>query len=86
MPKGDKYAKLGKYLENLNEDEIKLPYEMIEKIIGDKLPKSAYTHAQQWWSNCGRNSQAVSWMDVSYETSYVSDTYQQNVIIFKKKE
>lgn len=86
MPKGYKYAKLGEYLEKSNEDLIKLSYETIEGIIGDKLPDSAHNHAESWWSNHYGHSQAISWMDVGYMTDCVSDTYQQNAIIFIRNE
>lgn len=86
MPKGDKYAKLGEYLKKSNENLIKLSYETIEGIIGDKLPNSAYSYAESWWSNHYGHSQAVSWMDVGYKTDYVSDTYQQKAIIFIRNQ
>jgi len=86
MPKGDKYVKLGEYLENKDEDEIKLSYKAIEKIIGDKLPNSSYSHAEAWWANCNKNPQAISWMEAGFMTEWVTETYQNEIIHFIRNE
>ena len=44
------YEKFGKYLEEQNGKPFYIKFEEIEKIIGEKLPDSAYHHIA-WWSN-----------------------------------
>ena len=84
MAKGEKYAKLGEYLQKSSSQSITLSYEEIEKIINDKLPKSAYEHAEKWWSNCYYHSQAIPWIEVGYKTDSVSYTYKNEKITFIK--
>lgn len=47
-----KYTPLEQYLCNLpeNQGETTLSFEQVERIINDKLPKSAYQY-QAWWAN-----------------------------------
>lgn len=49
MNKQYKYIALYRYFEELEKDYIKLTYEDIERIIGFKLPKSAYEYKQYWY-------------------------------------
>jgi len=44
------YGKFGKYLEEQNGKPLYIKFEEIEKILGEKLPDSAYKH-REWWSN-----------------------------------
>lgn len=45
-----KYAKFGEYLANNPEDHVRVSFKDIEKILGLKLPKTAYKH-DTWWAN-----------------------------------
>ena len=47
-----KYTRLEYYLRDLpvDQNEVILTFEQIERIINDKLPKSAYQY-QAWWAN-----------------------------------
>lgn len=85
MPKGDKYIGLKRYLQSLAAPIVTLSSKEIENIIGDTLPKSAYVHAEAWWSNNYDHSQAIAWMDAGYETDYVTDTYKDERITFVKR-
>jgi hypothetical protein len=49
-----KYDKLGKYLANSNRRLEELTYDTMEKIVGVKLPHSAY-HYRPWWANSGQS-------------------------------
>ena len=44
------YQKFGSYLEKLNGKPVYITFEEIEKILGEKLPDSAYQY-DAWWSN-----------------------------------
>jgi hypothetical protein len=85
MPRGDKYVGLKRYLQNSAASIITLSFKDIEKIIGNALPKSAYVHAEAWWSNNYDHSQAIAWMDAGCETDYVTDTYKDERITFVKR-
>lgn len=84
MAKGDKYKGLYQYLYSSNEEEVRLTFEEIEKLIGFKLPSSAHNHAEPWWSNNYDHSQAIAWMDAGYYTDYVTETFEKELIVFKK--
>ena len=75
--KDKKYDSLKKYLRNY---QISLSYPMIEKIIGEKLPESAYKY-KAWWAN-GGHIQAYSWLDAGWKVKRV-DLGKE--IIFKLK-
>ena len=84
MPKGDKYLGLKNFLNKRNEEMLILTFEEIENIIERKLPKSAYKHPGPWWSNNYDHSQAIAWIDAGYQTDFVTETYNKNIIIFFK--
>ena len=85
MTRGGKYMELKKYLQSSAEPCITLSFKDIERIIVNKLPKSAYVHAEAWWSNSYTHSHAIAWLDAGYETDYVTDTYKDERIIFVKR-
>jgi len=62
-----KYLELENYLKNLKVNEISLPFQEIEKIIGEKLPLSANKYSQ-WWENDKKHVQAKAWLNVGYKT------------------
>lgn len=62
------YDPLMKYLDKCGKEEITLFYEEIEKIVGKKLPLTAYKR-KEWWSNNDKtHSQSAAWSDVGYNT------------------
>lgn len=82
----NKYTGLKKFLENQDKELIKLSYKDIEKIIGAKLPESARKYSESWWANCNQNVQARAWMEAGYLTDYVTETYNNEIVIFTKNE
>jgi hypothetical protein len=66
----NKYQKLEEYLRNSSKQTENLTYEDIERIIGTKLPSSAYKY-RAWWSNSGQ-SHARTWSNASWKVSSVS--------------
>jgi len=61
-----KYDRFEQYLRNSEKQIETLSYDDIEKILGFKLPSSAYVH-QPWWANGGGHSQANSWLNAGWE-------------------
>src|SRR6185437_12155611 len=66
-----KYEPLGAFLKAKSAGEVKLSFREIEKILGAKLPPSAYQH-RPWWANEARGHvHAKAWLDAGYETADV---------------
>jgi hypothetical protein len=68
-----KYDPINENLQNSPDNEVTLSFKQVEKIIGDKLPPSAYRH-QAWWANeaKGNHVHAHAWMDVGWEVETVN--------------
>lgn len=70
-----KYDPLKGYLLSLsnNQSEITLSFEKLEKIIGEKMPPSAYMH-RAWWSNekDGVHVSAHAWMGAGWKVDFVN--------------
>jgi hypothetical protein len=64
-----KYDPLEKYLRALpvSQEELTLSFEVIEQILSDRLPPSAYEH-RAWWGNQkqGTHVEAIAWMDAGW--------------------
>ena len=71
----NKYEPLQKFLLSLpkHQTDITLSFEKVEKILGSKLPLSAYKH-RAWWSNevNGVHVSAHAWMDAGWKMDTVS--------------
>ncbi len=64
----DKYAPLYDWLQKSKIDgkNIKLTFEVIEKIIGDELPPSARDHRSWWANDPSTHIQALSWVTAGW--------------------
>jgi len=66
-----KYDALGHYLRRRNLDKISMTFAEVEKVIGAKLPRSAFVH-RPWWSNSATNSVLTKvWLDAGYRSARV---------------
>ncbi|MCK9479900.1 MAG: hypothetical protein M0R40_10455 [Firmicutes bacterium] len=77
-----KYRFLADYLHDNSEETIKLHFDELERILGFKLPNSAYAH-RAFWANTTTHSVALSWLAVGYETVEVD--LNNKFIVFEKK-
>ncbi len=68
--KHGKYGKLYGYLKRKDLDKIEMSLVKIEEVLGDKLPKSAYSY-QTWWANGGHHH-ALTWLDAGYRVKVIS--------------
>ncbi len=66
-----KYAPLGEFLATQNKDDILFNFKDIEKILGFRLPKSAYEHRAWWSNNPTNNVMTAVWVDAGFETASV---------------
>ena len=71
MPKGEKFIALTAYLEECGKDELKMTFSEIERIIGFRLPDSAYMYPAQW-SNSESHSLAFGWLNAGYLTRQIN--------------
>jgi hypothetical protein len=74
------YEPLKNYLANLKQDNIRMAFMEIEKILGFSLPKSAYTYIA-WWAN-GGHSQAKAWLGAGYKVNDL-DMIRKSVVFLK---
>ena len=71
----DKYTPLETYLRGLHasQEEVTLTFEIIEGILNDPLPLSAYQDAA-WWGNQKQGTQVevIAWMDAGWLVEIVN--------------
>lgn len=72
-----KYAGIEDWLLNyhMREKIVHIPLHIIEELIKEPLPKSAYKH-RSWWSNDYGNPQAMSWINAGWIVQNVDLTQQ----------
>lgn len=74
-----KYEALGPFLRGQRTPEVRVTFAEIEKVIGEKLPRSAYVH-RPWWSNNPSNSAMTKvWLDAGFRTEQVDMAGQKLV-------
>lgn len=58
------YAPLERRLAQADQDAVTLSFDEIERLLGRKLPQSAYDERikRQWWANTDTHSQAKAWL------------------------
>lgn len=64
----NKYGPLCDYLKRCGKSSVRLTFQEIEDIIGDKLPMSAYKY-YAWWGNrkLTKHSQVKAYMEAGYQ-------------------
>ncbi len=78
-----KYEPLHDHLNACDKDVLPMTFKSIEKVIGAKLPPSAFKH-RPWWSNSDiAHSHPRSWLSAGYETANVDMLGCQ--LVFRKK-
>lgn len=77
----NKYEPLKLYFSSLKLSTIRLTFKDLEKILGCKLPPSAYKYSA-WWQPNG-HSHTYSWCDCNFKVDSVDLV---NQIVFYKKE
>lgn len=82
-----KYIDLTYFLMNSKQEQVNISFLEIERILGFKLPPSAYVH-MPWWAN-GGHSQANAWLKAGYKVKKVcllekEVIFCKNDIVMKK--
>lgn len=66
MKESNKYWPLHIYLQNCEQDALRLTFGEIERLLGQRLPDSARSQ-RAWWSNRSQGAvQARAWMEAGY--------------------
>ena len=65
-----KYEALGEFLRQQSNDQIAMSFADVERIIGEKLPRSASAH-REWWANDVTHVNARVWLDAGFESEKV---------------
>jgi hypothetical protein len=83
-----KYQPLQDFLSGLPRSQatVTLSFQEIEKLIGGKLPPSAYHH-RAWWSNqadvCNR-PQAKAWRHAGFQVESVNPDRKDGLVSFRR--
>jgi hypothetical protein len=68
-----KYYPLERYLSSQKKGTLTLNFSAIEKIIGDKLPPSAFKH-RAWWANDKAHVEALAWLNAGWSVQTVDES------------
>ena len=66
-----KYEPLPQFLTSRRADSVRLGFGEIEKVLGFKLPKSAYDYEAWWSNNAVGHSHARAWLTAGWQTESV---------------
>ena len=84
---GRKYDALGQFLKaHAAQGEVRLTFGEIEKIIGSKLPASAYDHRPWWSNNPSNNVMTEVWLAAGFATEQVDMEAQKLVFQNRAKK
>jgi hypothetical protein len=79
-----KYEPLGQFLKKQKQDQIRMSFKDIERIIGTKLPKSSKSHRAWWSNNPTNNVMTKEWLEAGFETENVEIEAER--LVFRKRE
>lgn len=80
-----KYGALTRYLAGLPQQEVRLSFDEIEKVLERKLPQSARSH-RAWWSNNSNNSTMTkAWLDAGWRSEQV-DMANESLVFRRTQE
>ena len=84
-PGDSRYAPLALYLEGVQQDQVQLTFQEIERILGDSLPASA-RQWRSWWANdTTRHPHAQEWLTVGWRVARIAMT-EERVAFARIKE
>jgi len=66
-----KYEPLGEFLRKLRTNEIRMTFEQIERVIGEKLPPKAQLHRAWWSNNPSNNVMTKAWLEAGFRSEQV---------------
>ncbi|HXZ67716.1 MAG TPA: hypothetical protein VEH07_03920 [Alphaproteobacteria bacterium] len=78
----DKYEPLGQFLGRQKVSRVPMTFEQVEKIIGAKLPRSAYKHRPWWANDATGHAHAKAWLEAGFHTEQVD--MEARKFVFKR--
>src|SRR5579863_7616366 len=72
-----KYESLPQFLARMKHATHRMTFSEIERVLGFKLPKSAYKHEAWWSNNATGHSHARAWLKFGWRTEAVDLTKRQ---------
>jgi len=66
-----KYEPLSQFLEVQGRPSHRMTFSEIERVLGFKLPRSAYEHEAWWSNNATGHSHARTWLEAGWRTGSV---------------
>jgi hypothetical protein len=77
-----KYEPLREFLRKQSSDEVRMTFEQIERVIGQKLPSKAQ-HYRAWWSNAPSNNvMTKAWLEAGFRSEQVD--VEGRKLVFRK--
>lgn len=80
-----KYAPLTEYLSKISSNKIILTLSEIEKIIGDRLPPSAYKYEVWWANNDETHPHRLGWINADFEVANGSQIKTTHKVVFTRR-
>ena len=77
-----KYETLTAYLSKRGQKSIPMTFEEIERILGTKLPPSAFKHLTWWSNNPTNNPRTYAWLNAGYKTMNID--IEGRKLVFRK--
>ena len=65
-----RYEALGEFLRQQSNDRVPMTFDDVERIIGEKLPRSASDH-REWWANDSTHVNAQVWLTAGFKSEQV---------------
>jgi hypothetical protein len=79
-----KYEPLTEFLQNQRASEVRMSFEQIERVIGDKLPPVAQRH-RAWWSNSPSNNvMTKAWLEAGFRSEQVDMSARK--LVFRREK
>jgi len=79
-----KYEALGDFLRQQSNDRVPMTFDDVERIIGQKLPRSASDY-REWWANDATRVNAQVWLAAGFESEQVDMSGRKLVFARVKK-
>jgi hypothetical protein len=80
-----KYEPLPQFLASVGSSARRMSFSEIERVLGFKLPKSAYQHEAWWSNNATGHSHARAWLELGWRTEAV-DLAARKVTFLRSSE
>ncbi len=79
-----KYAPFGDFLDRQKNDQVQLSFDQVEKVLGFRLPQSAYSQRAWWSNNSDNNVMTKVWRRAHFLTKSVD--MEKRVIVFARQK